>query len=337
MLRYLETLFRHRLMLTVPMVVLVVLALSWVLIQPPAYASTVRLWVEKQQLVANPNDNPYLTPAQEQAAVLTELLNTKYFCIKVGNRSPLADALSSPTTTQPSVPQRVLSVIGLSNTPAGGLSGTQLDDAMFTILSRQTLVLSAGPQIITITFTTSNADLAAEVAQAIADQFIDESLAGQRVQASAATDFYSGQVKQAQAELSAADASVDQYLAGHPDQRSANAVPDARIVQLKRNDDDARNRYTQLQSKLDQSRVDQAALARSDTSGIRVLDKAEVPRRNSIKRMLLLAGGVGAALGLVVMVVGVLVLTLTDSTFRRPEELQQVLDLRPVGSVPRIN
>ncbi len=67
-----------------------------------------------------------------------------------------------------------------------------------------------------------------------------------------------------------------------------------------------------------------------------MLDKAEIPGRNSVKRLMLAAGVVGALLALVILVVGILLLTLVDNTFRRPEEVEQALDLRPVGTVPRL-
>jgi len=35
-------------------------------------------------------------------------------------------------------------------------------------------------------------------------------------------------------------------------------------------------------------------------------------------------------------VVGVLILTLLDSTFRQPEEVEQLLGLRPVATVPKL-
>jgi len=335
MLRYVETLFRHPLLLLSPTVVLLVLATGWVTMQPPNYDATVRLWVQRQQLVANPNDNPYLTPAQEQAAVLQELLATKYFCLKVGARGGLDKFLADPYSVRPSLPQRVLAKLGLASPTASGLSGGALEDAITAMVSKA-VVLDTGPQMLTITFRGSDPEEAASVAQAIADQFVDESLAAQRTQVSAAVDFYSGQVKQAQAQLSAADAAIDQYLSAHPAQASSNAVPDARMVALKRNDDDARQRVTDLQSKLDQASVDNAALLRPDTSGIRVLDKAEPPPPNSIKKLLLEAAVVGVVLGLVIMVIGVLLLTLLDSTIRQPEEVEQLLDLRPVGTVPRL-
>jgi len=335
MLRYLETLFRHPLLLISPTLVLVALATGWVAMQPPTYDATVRLWVERQQLVANPNSNPYLTPAQEQGAVITELLGTRYFCLKVGTRSHLDEFLANPYAVRPSLFQRVLARVGLASATMAGLSGPALDDAEYAQVSKA-IVLDTGPQIVTITFRGSDPVEAANVAQAIADQFVDESLAGQRTQVSAEADFYTGQVKQAQAQLAAADAAIDQYLNAHPDQRAATAIPDARLTQLKRTDDDARQRVSDLQSKLDKASVDNAALLRPDTSGIRVLDHAAPPAQNSIKKLLIEAGVVGLVLGLVIMVVGVLVLTLLDTTFRQPEEVEQLLDLRPVGTVPKL-
>jgi polysaccharide biosynthesis transport protein len=334
MLRYLETFFRHRLLLISPTVVLVALAIGWVAFQPPTYDATVRLWVQRQQLVVNPNTNPYVTPAQEQAAVITELLGTRYFCAKVGARSGLDQFLADPHGVRPSLPQQLLARLGLASDTAPSLSGHALDDAVYDQISKA-VVLDAGPQIVTITFRGTEPVEAAKVAQAIADQFVEESLSSQRTQVSAEVDFYTGQVKDAQAQLVAADAALDEYLNAHSDQRTA-VLPDARLTQLKRTDDDARQRVSALQSKLDEASLDMAALGRKDTSGIRVLDQAAPPAQNSIKRLLLEAGAVSLLLGLLVMAVGIMVLTLLDSTFRQPEEVEQFLDLRPVGSVPQL-
>jgi uncharacterized protein involved in exopolysaccharide biosynthesis len=311
---------------------------GWVLMQPPTYDSTVRLWTERQTLVPNPNDNPYVTPAQEQASVLTELLNTKYFCVKVGSRSPLAESLASSSGSRPGPVQQVLSKLGLGGAPAGHLSGRALDDAVFQAVSRQTTVVPAGPEIVAVTFRGGSPELASQVAQAVADQFIEETLTSQRVQASAAVDFYASQVKQAQTDLQAADTQVDQYLSAHPEQRVLNAVPDARMTQLRKDDDAARQRYTDLQSKLDQAKVNASGLDQPSVSGIRTLDKAEVPTKaSSVKTVALQAAAAGLGLAVLILVAGVLVLTMVDSTVRRPEEVEQVLALRPVGTVPRLN
>jgi uncharacterized protein involved in exopolysaccharide biosynthesis len=295
------------------------------------------LWTERQTLVNNPNENPYLSPAQEQAAVLSELLKTKYFCLKVGSRSPLAESLGSASGSRSPL-QQLLGKLGLGGSGGGHLSGRALDDAVYQTVAQETTVLPAGPEIVEVTFRASSPELAQQVAQAIADQFVEETLASQRVQADASVDFYGSQVKQAQVDLQAADTQVDDYLANHPDQRPASAVPDARLTQLKKDADQARQRFNDLQSKLDQAKVTRAGLTQASVSGIRTLDKAEVPTRaSSVKKVALQAAGAGLGLALLIVVAGVLILTLVDSTVRRPEEVEEVLALRPVGTVPRLS
>jgi len=338
MVRLLETFFRHRLLLLGPVVLVLVGATGWVFIQPPTYDSSVRLWVERQTLVPDPNSNPYLTPAQEQAGVLTELVSTKYFDVKVGKRSPLAEAVrTSAATSQGGIRTRLMRLLHLAPEPAP-LTQSQVDDQVYNTILASTLVIPTGPEIITVTFGSGNSVMAQQVAQAIVDQYMDETLTNQRVAADAAVAFYTSQQKQSQADLSVADKAVDDYLLANPGQRSANAIPDARMLQLRRDDDAAHQRLQSVLDKLDQARLNRVALDQSGVNGMRVLDKAEVPTApSSIKKVILQAVGVGLVLAVLILVVGVLALTWLDSTIRRPQEVETILDLRPVGSVPRVS
>jgi uncharacterized protein involved in exopolysaccharide biosynthesis len=338
MVRLLETFFRHRLLLLGPVVLVLVGATGWVFIQPPTYDSSVRVWVERQTLVPDPNSNPYLTPAQEQAGVLTELISTKYFDSKVGKRSPLAAALRDASAhSSGGIRTRLMRLVGLAG-PAVQLTDSQVDDQVYTSILSSTLVFPSGPEIITVTFRAGDPQMAALVAQAIVNQFMDETLTNQRVQAEAAAAFYSSQVNQSQADQATADKAVDDYLLANPSQRSVNAIPDARMLQLRRDDDAAHQRTQSVLDKLDQARLNRVALDQSGTAGVRVLDKAETPTQpSSIKKVVLQAAGVGLVLAVLILVVGVLALTWLDSTIRRPQEVETILDLRPVGSVPRVS
>jgi uncharacterized protein involved in exopolysaccharide biosynthesis len=337
MLRLIETFFRHRLLLLGPVGLVVVATVGWVLVQPPMYDSSVRIWAERQTLVPDPNDNPYLTPAQQEGAVLAELLTTKYFCAKVGWRSQLAQSIKASGSSGGGLRTQVLRAIGLGG-PSGPMTDAQVEDQVFSIVSASTVVVPTGPEIITVTFRGGNPAVSQAVAQAVGDQFMDESLANQRVQADAAVAFYAGQVKQTAAEVAVSDKGVDDYLAANPGQRATSATPDAKLVQLRRDDDAARSRLATIQDKLDQARLTRAGFDQTGASGLRVLDKAEVPTRaSSSKKTLLQAGGVAAVLALLILVVGVLLLTWLDSTIRRPQEVEAILDLRPVGSVPRVS
>lgn len=338
MLRLVETFFRHRLLLLGPVALVVVASLGWVLTQPPSYDASVRIWTQRQTLVPDANSNPYLTPAQEQAAVLTELVSTKYFCAKVGTRTPLAGIVRfSQEHATGGTRQRLLSLVGLGAS-RGPVTDSHVDDQVFATIAASTTIVPSGPEIVTITYRDLDPQMAAIVAQGIADQFMDETLANQRVQADAALTFYTGQLQLAQTDAGTSDKAMDDYLAANPSLRSVNAAPDARLSQLKRDADAAHTRLASVQDKLDQARLDRAALNQSGVNGIRVLDKAEPPSRAaSSRKTIFTAVGVAVGLALMILVVGVLLLTWIDSTIRRPEEIETILDLRPVGSVPKVS
>ncbi len=338
MLRLLETFFRHKLLLLAPVGIVLVATIGWVAIQPPTYDASVRIWTEKQTLVPNPNSNPYLTAAQEQSGVLTELVSTKYFDVKVGKRSKLTDAgRGQKQHSQGGIRTRLARLVGLAP-PPGNPTDTQVEDAVYSAVASSTLVVPSGSEIITVTYTAGSPEMAALVAQAIVDQFMDEALTNQRVQADAAVAVYSRQIKQSQAELSVSDKALDDYLLANPSQRATNAVPDARMLQLRRDDDAAHDRQQAIQDKLDQARLNRVALDQTGVSGIRVLDRAEEPSNaSSFRRVALAASGVAFILAVLILVVGVLVLTWSVSTIRRPQEVEALLALRPVGSLPRLD
>ena len=336
MLRFVETFYRHRLLLMTPVAVVLIVAAGLVLTKPRSYDATVRLWAERSGLVSNPNDNQYLTPAQVQTGILNELLGTKYFCVKAGRRGPLHDYLEEVAQRPPSLLTRIEAKVGLAS--YGPLSEDQVDKQMFNVLSTSTTVAPAGPEVVTITFHGSDPVVTAKVAQAIVDQFLDETLTSQRVQLDAAITFYTGQLKTAQDDVAVTEKAVLDYLVAHPDQRAPTSVPDARLAQLRRDDDASHQRVINIQTSLQQANISRSAVNVSGVNGLRVLDPAETPTRaSSIRKSAMIAGGIGAGLGVLIVVIGVLVLTFADSTVRQPEEVQKVLDLRPVGTVPRLS
>ncbi len=337
MLRFIETFYRHRLLLLSPVAIVLILAVGWVLMQPRGYESTVRLWTERSSLVSNPNDNPYLTPAQVQAGVLNELLATKYSCVKAGRRGPLHDYLQQVAQRPPNLLTRIEAKVGLASRQ-GPLSEAQVDEQMFSVLSTSTTVVPSGSEIVTITFRGSNPFVTAKVAQAIAEQFLEEQQTSQRIQQEASITFYTAQLKTAQADAAAAEKAVIDYQVAHPEQRAPNAIPDARMAQLFRDEDAAHTRLSDVQRNLDQTNINRAALNMTGANGLRVLDPAEMPTKaTSLRKPALMASGIGAGLGLLIVMIGVLVLTLADGTVRQPEEVQKVLDLRQVGTVPKLS
>jgi len=339
-LRYLETFYRYRFQLLAPVCLVLVAAAGVTALQPRTYTSTARIWVDRQTALGtstSSDNNPYVDISVQESNTLAELIRTRSFCSQVGRRSHLSDSIASRPIT-PGLTSRILAKVGLAPaTPAHLPSPAQVDDSVYTLVNANATAVPSGANIIDVSFTYSDPQLAANAAQALVDQFISEIQANGRAQAQAAADFYGSQAKQALADQTATSAKVYDYLAAHPELRPDNAVPDAKLIQLRADDTAARARYESIRSKLDQASINLAGYDAAGASGFRVLDPAQFPSSSTVNRKLLVQvlGG-GLALGLLIFLVGLIALTLADTTLRRPEEVEPALGLRVVASAPRL-
>jgi len=333
MVRYLETFFRYRLLLLAPVALILLVSGAVIVAQPVVYTASTRLWVDKP--VLGPDDsNPYISPAAQQASSLQELTYTRYFTVRVARRGPLAGYLASQPVAPRGLSWFKSKLLG-RDTSARRPSPEEVDGMAYDIVSKNVAVYAVGPQIVQIDFLYGDARVASGTAQAVVDQFLDETLTSRKARSQVVSDFYAGQVKSAQDALAAADQAVNQYLAAHPELRAPNAVPDARLVQLQRADQQARDSVSSLQSKVDSAKLDHAALSAPGASGMRLLDPAGVPAQPGVSiRLAVQALGAGLGLGVLVLVLGLLALTLADRTVRRPEEVEHALGLRLAGWVP---
>jgi hypothetical protein len=124
--RYKETFSRHRVLFSLPMVVAVLFAIASVLGAPKQYESGASLYVDTPvtaQSSTDPTATPLLVPpSTQEQQILTELLSTRSFRIKVGQQGPLASylahhsdhgwspmALLAAMRTKPSLDYRVMS------------------------------------------------------------------------------------------------------------------------------------------------------------------------------------------------------------------------------------
>ena len=303
MVRYLETFFRHRLLLVAPLVIALAASIGISLTHPRMYQASARVWFDPSTIAGSTSWNPYTAPADSQAASLKELLQTRTFCRQVGLRGPLADYLTRKGQAYSDPVSKVVGII-TGNQGSGNTPDQVLTDRLVDAINRGTLVAPVGPQILTVTFNAPDAAVAAGTAQAIVDEYFDETLATRRAQAQAAVDFYQKQLE------------------------SLPAVSRTDTIGQQRRDD--------LVQKLDASQLQLAASEQPNASGFRVVDRAEIPDRPlGIRKTLLLAGMAGAAIGLAIMTLLLLLLTWSDRTLHRPEELHAIVDHPPAGVIPR--
>ena len=328
MLRFLDRFYRDRMLLLAIAALTVAVSLGVVLAQARLYESTARVWVDAT--VEGDHPNPYVSPSDVGTQVLGELLKTRSFAVRVGERSRLSGDVS---------------------VPRGG--GQDRGDVVLQTLTRGVVVTAAGPNVIGVAVRYRDPALAAATAQAIVDLFREQVLGGQVQRATATVTFYERQVRSAQADLAAADARITDYLATSPLPEAAPAATvvaptdssappagapvDVTLMALQRQDDAVRKRSDDLSAKLDQARLDLTVLQQSSPSGFRLVDRPTPPSRPvSRLKPLLVAGGGGLAAGLLLSLLALTALTAADSSLRFAAEVEPALGLRLAGTVPHI-
>ncbi len=95
---YVQTFNRHRLLFSLPVVILTVLALWVVASTPKEYKAGASLYIDnpvtQESSFFDPNPSE-VTPAAQAQQLLTELLATKSFQLKVGRKGPLTEYLET--------------------------------------------------------------------------------------------------------------------------------------------------------------------------------------------------------------------------------------------------
>jgi uncharacterized protein involved in exopolysaccharide biosynthesis len=334
MLRYLETFYRHRLLLVSPLILALAASIGLVLLQSRTYEATSTIRFDSSPDSTLPV-GVYVSPADQGVGKLKELLKTRSFCAKVGRLSPLAAELVATSSHASDTVSTIVNM--LRGTPGQLTDNDVLDDVLLDTLNRKTMVTSVGPQIVSISFDYTNPRVAAGTVQAIVDQFGAELISSRKNAAQTALSFYKQQVEAQSAQLASADAKVYQYLQAHPGQRAPGAVEDVALTSLRSTDDLARERYRDLLLKYDQAQVDAASLNQPGAGGFTVIDTPAVPyRAKGFLKSAALAGIAGLVAGLVLMLIGLMALTASDTSARRSEEIEQGLGQKVAGSIPRL-
>ena len=166
--------------LTVPLVVAILLR------PEPTYQSYATVWVGRTVTGASTTfgqSNPYLSPAQNQAQTITDLLSTKSFRLEVATTAGLV----SDGETSAGIP--------LFDVWAG----------------------TSGANLVVITAQSSNPTAAAQIVSAVLSSYSERVKEGATRQATSTAGYYEQQLPVAEAELAAREAKVQEYLQAHPE------------------------------------------------------------------------------------------------------------------------
>ncbi len=326
--RFLETFFRHKLLVLLPAIItpLIVVPFAFLLVKP-YYETTAGLWVERPSFIPSSDDwSRYITPAQHQQGRLVELLKTRAFSEDIARRTSLAPLLESP----------------------------QGKDDSYEYLGRVILPVATGTKLLSITVRSEDPQLALEIAQATVAAFRERNANERLQQATQTIAFYEQQMKDADETATATRERMRRYIVANPrvvtdgvgatgtgggtTARSSTlptAALDPQLGELLRRLEADEKENERVRALLENARFEASATLEGNDSSLQVLDPPTFPTRaQRERRRLLVFPAAAVAIGGLVSALLLVALTASDRSVRSSSDLQ--LMGRVIGVVPRM-
>jgi len=276
-LKLVELLVGHKVLLTLPLILGVLTGVVLVAgTAPPAfYISNASVWIDRPDVISGlavTDFNPYVSPAQNQASVMHELLASRSFVSAVVKD---LDDTENP-------------------------SELQMQD-----IRQNTFVWPAGEHLLSVQFKSRDGLRAAQSVKAVLDQFTLKYTKELKTKAEQGSVFYQAQLGVARETLDTATIALQNYLRTHPQVAAAlnsttstTATTDPEYAKLKIAQDSAKSTYDKILSSYSQS-----VIITNSSGGIssyfEVIDQPQVPVSPIVagKKLMALKLGIGLALG----------------------------------------
>jgi hypothetical protein len=307
-----ETFFRRWFLFLVPFVLLLALGVQSVATAKKEYVSKGVLYVESETLLSKltgtdpaPN-NGFETPAQAANTRLSSLLGTDEFIRSIVDRAGLTDAVNGGLLTLGGVRSSIGTTPSSPNTLHVG--GQHAD-----------------PQI------------AFRLATATIDSFIQWVIDRSLTDSAAAEKFFQEQATTYKVDRDTTQAALQQWLKVHlePLVGTRPAGDEIELSRLQAEANAAEKRYTDTLGKADDARL-ASAQTRSNVAGrLRLVDAPKVSAVSTLtKKKLVIQFAMFMFLGLALSGAAVFVGTVTDKSFRSPEEIRERLGVPLLAVIP---
>jgi hypothetical protein len=309
--RVLEAIFRHPMQLLLMLIFPIVVGLAIAYVLPHSYQSSASLWALRRYEIISatgPESDLQSTPADTQVAALSELLLSRDFTLAVAKSTDLQATLQL-TATDPQL----------------------VDDALSQNITKYVIVTSRGNNLYEITYTNQSPHVAYQVVAAVIKEFQLQGQGFSVVEGENLLQGYQTQLTQAKKAADSDAQTESQYLTSHPDLTKSGASPlnDPEYALLDAKRLQSQSTLQNLETTIATISQEIATQNTGTDSFFQTLDQPLQPDvAVSRSKNLLVAGGVGAAIGLFACVLYILMLV------RRDRALYTALDLQKITGHP---
>lgn len=210
-----SALWRARFWIVLPVIVATALAVLWLSGVTPLYRSTAKVLVENQETAytrpsATVEERTLLD--QESIRSQVQLLLSADLSRKIIADLNLGSLPEFNPDSAPSVFSRILSLFGIARDPAGMTNDEKVLDKYY---ERLTVYQVEQSRVIAVEFASENPELAARIANAIADGYIDMQKTAKRDATREASDWLKSQVDTLRTKVDEAERKVEDYRTEH--------------------------------------------------------------------------------------------------------------------------
>ena len=315
MRRALESIFRHRAKIVLLLILPIMISLAIVWAQPRQYEGAATLWALQRYSVigaTGPEADLNSTPAETQATALTELLQTHSFDLAVARETDLASTFNAATRADPN----------------------KLNLAVEQEISTKVIVTAVGANLYQITYDNKNPAVAQQVVAAVVDQFGAAATSFSIAEANQLIKSYQSQLPTAEQASNTATQAAASYAKAHS---GVTTQSDPTYNQLLQQAQGAQANVDALQSNITQLNQQLATIGNGSGGLYNIVDTPAVDSQPvSRAKMFLLGGGIGLAVGLLIVTLLLVALSRRDRSAYTPDDLRRLTTLPVVLELPRL-
>jgi capsular polysaccharide biosynthesis protein len=313
MARYVEILFRFKARFALLLIVVPAIVGAVTILMFPSYKATAQLWVDSPGYFGGNQPegwNQYATPAQNESDSLGQILSTRAF--QQGLYKQLGDAV-----------------------PDSGQRAKVVGNAKVSIVP-------TGTHLILVTASCNTPSMCPVVVNAAIEVMRAQQIDNEKNQARAGVAFVTGQLQQAQTNLTASQGALRAYLAAHPSASvGQSGVPstlqDPQLTQLQSDLQNQQNHVNDLQNQLSNDNNIVSLSTALIESGPRIVDAPLITRGRPIGdgsglKLAAITGGVAFGIGVGYL----LLLSWLDKTLRDPREIEHRFKVPVVTTIPEL-
>lgn len=317
--RAVETLFKHKLLILMPLMIILPLTIMLALRpRPVTWQSFGVVWVDQYKpLYQDDRLVSYQGPAYSQAALLNDFLRTRGFALNVLKETGRASSLTSASAEEKAINE----------------------------LWRSVRVWASSPTFVTVAVTTRDPDLTYEIARATMTQYQSVLRARLETQQKLAVGIYAEELKKAEQDLAKAREELANYVALHPEYTKNQGASgllleaqDATLARLTSRANADQQLYNGVRERFTEIQRTSAAGLQGQQFSFTVVDEPRPPTkpiqagRLSLVKLPVLGTVMGSMLGAALAVL----LIMTNRSVMSTHDIKSSLGLPVLGEIPEL-